>query len=361
MSLAEPSERTSYTRDELLTSGAFASPLVAGGVRCHGGFEADGRYRSPRTVHRGPAIAAWQARLAREGAELIEIPRALMPPQYPNVAQATLLLRHGVRDPIVRTLTIISIVEGFGAIIRDVRVPDLGAVVVEPVAGTALAHLGEGLFEAHARDESGFRDEGGHKQMWEAARDLALEKPKIPGDVLMRMMGRNAGRSRRPERPFPQLDETLERMLALMAQVLVVEVFAEGTFRWGIELLSNPEVSAAPQAAGDMVRFVQSDEKPHVEYLRTALSELRARTLRTVDGRTLEGREVVDGLLHRILREITRNRPREQREDIRESLIEAMQSAANPKALLEEFDALESRWTPPERTGFEPAAAAAAS
>jgi len=154
------------------------------------------------------------------------------------------------------------------------------------------------------------------------------------------------------------LDETLERMLALMAQVLVVEVFAEGTFAWGIELLSNPEVSAAPEAAGNMVRFVQADEKPHVEYLRTALSELRARTLRTVDGGTLAGREVVDGLLHRILREITRNRPREQREDIRESLIAAMQVAADPKALLEEFDALESRWTPPERTGFEPAAAA---
>jgi hypothetical protein len=173
----------------------------------------------------------------------------------------------------------------------------------------------------------------------------------------MRMMGRNAGRKRRPERPFPLLDETLERMLALMAQVLVVEVFAEGTFEWGIELLSNPEVSAAPEAAGNMVRFVQSDEKPHVEYLRTALSELRARTLHTVGG-TLAGREVVDALLHRILREITRNRPREQREDIRESLIEAMQVAAHPKALLEEFDALESRWTPPARTGFEPAATA---
>jgi hypothetical protein len=327
-------------------------------VRCHGGFDAAGRYRSPRTLHRGPAIAAWQARLEREGAPLVEIPRALMPPQYPNVEQATLLLRHGVRDPIVRTLTIISIVEGFGAIIRDVRVPDLGALVVEPVEGTALAHLAHGLFEAHARDESGFKDEGGHKQMWEAARDLALEKPKIPGDVLMRMMGRNAGR-RRPERPFPMLDETLERMLALMAQVLVVEVFAEGTFEWGVRLLSNPEVSAAPAAAGDMVRHVQSDEKPHVEYLRTALSELRARTVRTVDGRTIAGRELVDGLLHRILREITRNRPREQREDVRESTIEAMQAAARPQALREEFDALESRWSPPERTGFElePAAA----
>ena len=218
----------------------YAAPLIAGGVRCHGGFEADGRYRSPRTLHRAPAIAAWQARLAREGAPLIEIPRALMPPQYPNVAQSTLLLRHGVRDPIVRTLTIISIVEGFGAIIRDVKVPDLGALVVEPVEGTALAHLAQGLFEAHARDESGFRDEGGHKQMWEAARDLALEKPKIPGDVLMRMMGRNAGRGKRPERPFPQLDETLERMLALMAQVLVVEVFAEGTFEWGVRAALEP-------------------------------------------------------------------------------------------------------------------------
>jgi hypothetical protein len=354
------SDRLRYTREELLDSGPYEAPLVAGGVRCHGGFEADGRYRSPRTIHRGPAIRAWQARLAREGHELVEVPRVLMPPQYPNVEQAVLLLEHGVREPIVRALTIISIVEGFGAMIRDLRVPDLHALVVEPIEGTALAHLAEGLFEAHARDESGFRDEGGHKQMWEAARDLALEKPKVPGDVLMRLMGRNAAR-RRPERPFPQLDETLERMLGMMAQVLVVEVFAEGTFDWGYRLLSNASVSAAPQAAGAMVSHIRADESPHVEYLRTALSEVRARTLRSVDGRTIAGREVVDGMLHRILREITRNRPQEQREDVRENLAQAMQAAPNPAALLEAFDALETRWTPPERTGFEPASRAAAS
>ena len=68
-----------------------------------------------------------------------------------------------MRDPIARALTTISIVEGFGAIIRDVRVPDLDEWVVEPVEGTALAHLRGGLFEAHARDESGYREEGGHK------------------------------------------------------------------------------------------------------------------------------------------------------------------------------------------------------
>jgi len=357
MSASIPSEpaagRLTYTRDELLDSGAYEAPLVAGAVRCHGGFEADGRYRSPRTIHRAPAVSAWQAQLVREGNALLEIPRALMPPQYPSVEQSTLLLEHGVRDPIVRTLTIISIVEGFGALIRDVKVPDLSALVVEPIAGTALAHLAGGLFEAHARDESGFKDEGGHKQMWEAARDLALDKPKIPGDVLMRMMGRNAGR-RRTERPFPQIDETLERMLAMMAQVLVVEIFAEGTFDWGYRLLSNPNVSAAPDAAGAMVDYIRTDESPHVEYLRTALSEVRARTLRTVDGRTIAGRSVVDGLLHGMLRDTTRNRPRDQRDDVRENLADAMQIAKNPAALLEEFDTLESAWTPPQSTGFEP-------
>ena len=102
---------------------------------------------------------------------------------------------------------------------------------------------------------------------------------------------------------------------------------------------------------------IQSDEKPHVEYLRTALSEVRARTLRRVDGGTIAGREVVDGLMHRILRTITRARPRDQREDLRASLAEAMTAAARPSALLEEFDALESPWAPPLRTGFERQAA----
>ncbi|HEY8120958.1 MAG TPA: hypothetical protein VII78_06530 [Myxococcota bacterium] len=349
--------RLTFTETELLDSGAYDAPLIAAGVRCHGGFEASGAYRSPRTLHRGPAVAAWQARLAREGHALVDVPQALMPPQYPNVAQAKLLLRNGVRDPVVRTLTIISIVEGFGAIIRDVRVPKLSELIVEPVDGTALDHLGRGLFEAHARDEAGWRDEGGHKQMWEAARDLALEKPKIPADVMMRMMGRTGQRGAAPERPFPMIDETLERMLALMAQVLVVEIFAEGTFDWGVRLLSDPEVSAKPREAGDMVRHIQSDERPHVEYLRTGLSELRARTVRTVDGKTIAGREIVDGLMHRVLRTLTRDRPRDQRDDVRASLAEAMRVAANPKALLEQFDALESSWSAPERTGYEKHAA----
>ena len=328
-------------------------------MRCHGGFDPDGAYRSPRVRHRGPAIRAWQARLAREGAELIEVPRALMPPQYPNLEQSRLLLREGVRDPIVRALTIISIVEGFGAIIRDVEVPDLDGLVREPLAGTALAHLRGALFEAHARDESGYREEGGHKQMWEAARDLAFEKPRIPGDVLMRMFGRGRRDEKRP-RLFPQIDETLEALLATMVQVLVVEVFAMGTFAWGEALLSDPELSAAPKEAADLVRFIRSDESPHVEYLRTALSELRARTLRRLDGGEVAGRAVVDGILHRVLGTIISERPRQQREDVRRDLAAALKAAGRRDDLIEEFDRLQTRWTPPARTGFEPPLSASA-
>ncbi|MGE4606427.1 MAG: hypothetical protein AAEJ52_06775 [Myxococcota bacterium] len=350
-------DQVHFTADQILQNDSYVEPLIANGVRCHGGFDADGRYVSPRVLHRGPAIAAWQNQLARDGHELVEIPVELMPPQYPNLEQSVLLLSAGVRDPIVRALTIISIVEGFGAIIRDVKVPDLRALIREPIDATALAHLDKGLFEAHARDESGYRDEGGHKQMWEAARDLALENPKIPGDVLMRMMGRRNSRAR-SKRPFPQIAETLERMVSTMAQVLVVEVFAVGTFVWGETLLSNPKVSAAPDEAGQMVAYIRADESPHVEYLRTALSEIRARTIVTVDGSDISGRTVVDGLLHRILRTITRDRPQEQRADVRSTMQEAMKSARDPSALFEEFESLESSWQAPALTGFEPAGGA---
>ena len=50
-----------FTEKELLADLPVVEPLIAGGVRCHGGFDADGRYVSPRTRFRSPAIAAWGA------------------------------------------------------------------------------------------------------------------------------------------------------------------------------------------------------------------------------------------------------------------------------------------------------------
>src|SRR5215510_8487098 len=103
--------RVTYSAEELLSSVPYDEPLIANGVRCHGGF-VGGRYRSPRSAGRGAAIAAWQARLRERGVPLIEISPDLVPPQYPNAAQAVLLLREGVREPLVRVLTTIAIIEG---------------------------------------------------------------------------------------------------------------------------------------------------------------------------------------------------------------------------------------------------------
>jgi hypothetical protein len=348
--------RLTYSPEELLSDTRVTAPLHAGGVLCHGGFDADGRYCSPRTLHRTPAIHSWQAKLIADGGELIQIGDELIPPQYPSVEQAKLMLKAGVREPVVRSLTVISILEGFGAIIRDVRVPDLRSFFVEPIDATALAHLDQGLFEAHARDEAGYKDQGGHKQMWEGARDLALENPKVPPDVFLRLMG-DRGQSRPGEAVFPQLDKKLYRMLSMMTQVLAVEVFAKRTFDWGEALLSDPEVSAEPQRAGAMVGYIRSDESPHVEYLRVALSEARMRTLRTEDGKTIAGSVVVNGLLHHVLSRMTSNRQREQRDDTRGSIVRAVEAGQIRPALLEQFDALEPRWTAPATTGFEAHAA----
>src|ERR1039458_3358382 len=50
-----------FTEDELLANADVKEPLIAGGVRCHGGFADDGTDLSPRTKFRVPAIEAWGA------------------------------------------------------------------------------------------------------------------------------------------------------------------------------------------------------------------------------------------------------------------------------------------------------------
>jgi len=352
--------RLEFKLDELLASPKLDAPLIAGGVRCHGGFDADGRYVSPRTLWRNPAVKAWQEQhLKTSPLPLVEVPKDAVPPHLPSVAQAKLLLKEGVREPMIRTLTEIAIVEGFGATIRELPVPPLESFIRENVTGTALAHLTQGLFEAHARDEAGWGEEGGHKQMWEAARDLALSNPKVPGDILMAIMGRRGNRNR-SARALPELHEDVERVLGFMMNVLIIEVFAASTFRWAEEVLADPDVSDAPQAAADMVRYIRSDESPHVEYLRTALSEISARTLVGDDGKEYAGNEMVQRLLDRFLRFSLRQRG-ERRNQLHETIRASAKGVVKDvEELIQRFDALETEWQPPARYLDDPDAAASA-
>jgi hypothetical protein len=336
-----------FTAEEILANVATSEPLVVKGVKCHGGFDADGHYRSPRTRFRVPAIEAWQAQhVATSGTPLFEIPADLISPHLPNVAQAKFLLRSGVREPMIRTLTEIAIVEGFGAMIRELPVPPVASFIREDTAGTALAHLTGGLFEAHARDEAGWSEEGGHRQMWDAARDAALSNPAISPEIYELIMIRRGPAN--PQSLFPELGEPVGRLIRFMMNVLAIEVFASSTFAWAEEVLSDPDVSDAPVEAANLVRFIRADESPHVEYLRTALSEIAARTLITTDGKSFEGREVVERQADRTIRAMLRNRIDERPTMVRE-LIRKTAGVKDVEELLARFDALATPWTPPAR------------
>src|ERR1700684_964858 len=104
-------------------------------------------------------------------------------PAGPTPDRPPFLPRPGVPEPLMATLTRIGTVEGYGANIRLLKPKDLERHFVEDVRGTAIDHLGGGLFEAHGRDEAGWEAEAGHRDMWFAARDIAFERPPEELDI----------------------------------------------------------------------------------------------------------------------------------------------------------------------------------
>ena len=128
--------RLEYSEDELLGDGRYARSFD----RRRRALPRRLRRRRPLPLaaHRciaTPPCSPGRSNCCNAGHTLIDIPESLVPPQYPSVEQAKLLLKRGVKEPVVRALTVISILEGFGAIIRDVRVPELQSLMVEPLDG----------------------------------------------------------------------------------------------------------------------------------------------------------------------------------------------------------------------------------
>lgn len=300
-----------WTEHELLQTHPIAEPLIAGGVRCHGGFDDDGNYVSPRTLNRMPAVAAWQDQRSRQfGTPILDIALDAWPAHYPNVAQSKYLIAEGVIDPFVALLTRIGTVEGFGEYLRFSPIPDLTRCFDEDIAGTAIAHLGKGLYEAHARDEAGFEDEGGHKQMWFAARDIAFQNPASEDQTAL-MLAR-MGLSGTPGKGGPDTSGVRKQMLGLqtfadvnfdlemlitrMTSLLLIEISAFHTFAWAEQVLSDLDLVAGDGEAARLVTYIRADERPHVEYLKTALSEMRDRTFLGESGKRYPGTEIVGTL-----------------------------------------------------------------
>jgi hypothetical protein len=309
--------KLSFTFDEIMAEPEYASRLRRGEKLFHGGLDARGRYLPPRSKNRLAAIAAWQARLTAEGHPSHVISMEQLDLRFfPNVAQAKLLLRHGARGAMTRILTLIGITEGFGNDgIRAMPRPELQPLFEESLDDTCLQHLYRGLLEAHGNDESGRGDEIGHDGMWYALRDAALGNPEITPEMFENLPiapppGYSGPAKASPEAigvgqmqlSFPTLDPMFEVLLLIMAQLLVIEMVAFGTFAWAKEVLSDPDCSEAPEFAPQMVDYITADESIHVAYLQCALAEARCRTLLGSDGVEIPGATVIDSVCERILR-----------------------------------------------------------
>jgi hypothetical protein len=344
-----------FTEAELLANHPVEEPLLAGGVRCHGGFDQNGAYVSPRTLHRGPAIRAWQQRHSELfGTDLLDIPLDTWPEHYPNVAQAAWLIANGVPEPVITTLTRIGTVEGFGSMIRHSAIPDLTRSFTEELTGTATAHLGRGLYEAHARDEAGFEDEGGHRQMWFAARDIAFDDPVTEDEtetMLARMGIVPAGGSGIPDREQTRrlaaerrvlpddIDLDLEVLVERMVRLLLIEISAFHTFAWAEEVLADNGLVAGEGEAARLVSYVRADETPHVEYLKTTLSEMRDRTWIGQSGRRYPGTEMIGAIWSRAVAESLGVRREQMLEVTLREVVYALDGHPRRDDLLDEFHA----------------------
>jgi len=354
--------QTTFTPAELLADEAIAEPLIAGGLRCHGGFDADGRYVSPRTKHRAPAIEAWQAQhRANFATDIIDVPLGTWPEHCPNLAQARHLIASRVPEPLIATLTRIGTVEGFGANIRFLQPGDLQRHFDDSIHGTAVAHLGGGLFEAHGRDEAGWEKEAGHKDMWFAARDIAFESPtaKVDIDQMLARMGFGQGAAGGPgtvARALPEdIDTNLELIIGLMIRVLLIEVQAFHTFAWAEAWLSDPDLVAGDGEAAQIVSYIRADETPHVGYLKTALTELRDRTWIGASGTRYAGAEMVGRLWGRALEQSLGEGRRQSQAAVLREVEHWCAKRSNGTEVIEQFYALRSE---PSYDG-EPAAAGA--
>jgi hypothetical protein len=225
----------------------------------------------------------------------------------------------------------------------------------DPIDGTTLAHL-PGMFEAQARDEAGWGDEFGHKDMWFLARDIAFEDPDVE-DLTDQMLFRlgvtpapgapvptpeEIRRRQAAARLFPTIPLEVEALIGRMVNLLLVEISAAHLFAWAEELLADDDLVAGGGDAARLVSYIRQDESPHVEYLRTALSEMRDRAFVTTTGGTMPGTTVIETLWAQGLAESTGDRRANNQQLARAELEHAIGERRDRDQVLTTYESLAS-------------------
>lgn len=342
----EVAMKLNYTWDELMASHAYARPQEEVGYRLHGGFDAAGRYVSPRTLNRWPAVKAWQAQLTGRGWPLIDATVQLLKRgHYPNIEQQKLLLANGFGETLWNSLTITGVIEARGRALCEFEAPDFQQIIVDDISDTCTGHLHKGLLYAHGVDEGGDPKDntiGAHDQMWFAARDLVFGKNRYPMPDIPDNIGRpDQGRL------MPGLPAGFEQLILLLMNVLMIEVRAEAGFSFNCQVMRDPanfpDKRAEAELAAEMIERIRADEAIHVGYLQTAISEMRSFRFKTVDGGTIEGAKLIDPIWEGMVYWHSVTQADFGREQSHDAIARRLGAAANGPAVFSQFEALDDR------------------
>ncbi len=334
-----------YRYDEIMADDDYARPHEEADYKLHGGFDAEGRYVSPRMKVRGPALERWREQLRKGGGKLLDADSTLLSGEtFPTVGQTKLMLRHGIDQGIWNSLTITGVIEARGQALLKFTAPDLQKIVVEDISGMCMGHLNKGLLHAHGMDEGGdpASDRGAHDAMWFAVRDTVFGKNAHP----MPQVPENIGRPDRDKREMPQVPGEYEELILLLMNVLMIEIRAEMVFDYYSTLFRDADLFSDRRAdsdwAAEIVDRIRQDEAVHVGYLQLVLSELRASTIKTSDGRQIPGSEMIDPLWDRMVQWHAVENPKLQREQARKDVEARILAHPDGPRILEEFRALEA-------------------
>lgn len=326
----------------------YAAHQVEAGRRLHGGFDPDGRYISPRMKVRGPALEAWVDALRERGGDLMDTDSSLLAGiRYPSTAQSKLLLEEGLGQSFWNTLTITGHIEARGRVLAEMQFPDFQAVAHEDISAMALGHLHKGLLESHGLDEGGEpgRGIGGHDEMWFALRDLAFGEVDYPEPIVPENIARPDS-----EDPSPSIEEPYAGIIRFLLNLLLIEFRAERAFALAETLLRDPDLFSArreqAEHAAVLVDRIRQDETVHIRSLRLYLGELRQIKLRSADGGSLPGSQVVDEYWESLVHWATVEQPRLAAEQQRKLMTERISGHPEAARVQRAFDALEETDAP---------------
>ncbi len=333
-----------YSAEELLAHDDWVRPQAESGYLLHGGFDAVGRYRSPRNKGRWPAVRAWVEALAARGWPLVDATtRLLSRGAYPNARQQAFLLDRGMGQTVWNSLTDIGVIEARGGFLAQIECPDFQTVIEDDLSATCIGHLGRGLLVAHGLDEAGdpARGEGGHDSMWFAVRDLLLGKDAYPMPEAPRRAGRLEANQLMPRLPLAH-----EQLMLMLMNVLMIEVRAESTFRFYIELAREPALFRQRRAQADhaatLIERIRQDEQIHVAYLQTAVSELRSFTFKGMDGSRIAGKDLIDPVWTGMVQYHSVTVLQQQRGATRAAIVERLGELPDAAQCIAAFDVLEA-------------------